>query len=265
MKKKILIGSIIAVALLTLVSFSSAVGKVSLEPVPDLDCAGDLYWVDVIPGATITDSFTVENIGDDGSLLNWEIQSYPDWGNWTFDPEYGIGLTPESGAITIEVEFVMPDIPENDLWDEIKIVNLENSSDYCIIDVFLKGESVPDIEVLEEDNVNPIALLFQLITKLRDNKEIQELVVDNGAEVDIQKEISNIVERDEELNSIFEQLSVEDCGCDDNSILGGSTSVLCWILVPFIFLGILLIPIGTLFIDLLGVIGDVLNCFWFPF
>ena len=74
MKKKILIGSIIAVALLTLVSFSSVVGKVSLEPVPDLDCEGSLDWIEVEPGDIVTGDFTVENIGEPDSLLNWEIE-----------------------------------------------------------------------------------------------------------------------------------------------------------------------------------------------
>ena len=109
----------------------------SLDPIPDLDCAGDLYWIDVIPGATVTGSFTVENIGAVGSELNWEIESYPDWGTWTFTPDSGTGLKPEDGAVTIDVEVVLPDEIEDDLWDEVKVVNLENSSDYCIIDVII--------------------------------------------------------------------------------------------------------------------------------
>jgi len=118
----------------------------------------------------------------------------------------------------------------------------------------------------EYDSYTPIQLVFQLISKLRNNKEIQQLVADD--EVDIQKEISNIVERDDELNNLIEEIKGLDCGCEeDSSELGGSFSFICWILFPFIFLGILLLPIpiiGRLFIDLLGVIGNALNCFWYP-
>ena len=67
----------------------------------------------------------------------------------------------------------------------------------------------------EYDSYTPIQLVFQLISKLRNNKEIQQLVVDD--EVDIQDEIASIIESDKELNSIVEQLSFEDCGCDDTS------------------------------------------------
>jgi len=44
------------------------VGVRYAEPVPILDCTGSLSWTDVIPGSTVTGDFTVENIGDPGSL-----------------------------------------------------------------------------------------------------------------------------------------------------------------------------------------------------
>jgi len=100
---------------------------------PDLECDGTLGWENVDPGSTVTGTFTVENIGDSGSLLDWEIESSPEWGNWTFDPEGGTDLTPEDGAITITVEVVAPDDGE-EFIGEVKIVNSENSGDFCIID-----------------------------------------------------------------------------------------------------------------------------------
>jgi hypothetical protein len=81
------------------------------DPIPDLDCEGDLDWVDVEAGATVTGSFTVENIGEAGSELNWEIDDNPDWGTWTFTPESGTGLLP-GAPVTINVEVVAPDEPE---------------------------------------------------------------------------------------------------------------------------------------------------------
>ena len=57
-----------------------------LDPIPDLDCEGELYFVDVEPGSTIFGIFSVENIGEPESLLDWEIESHPDWGTWTLNP-----------------------------------------------------------------------------------------------------------------------------------------------------------------------------------
>jgi len=105
--------------------------------IPDLDCSGSLSWTGVTPGAPVEDSFIVENIGDEGSLLNWEIESYPEWGTWTFTPSNGQDMTPEDGQLTVEVEVIAPDKKNSEFTGEVKIVNSENSSDYCTIDVSL--------------------------------------------------------------------------------------------------------------------------------
>ena len=103
---------------------------------PNLDCAGSLSWEDVEPGATVTGEFTVENIGDDGSLLDWEIESYPDWGTWSFDPDGGTGLL-QGETETVDVEVIAPDDPETNFTGEIVLVNSDNPDDTCIIDVAL--------------------------------------------------------------------------------------------------------------------------------
>ena len=86
-------------------------------------------------GEIVTGEITVENIGESESVLNWEISEYPDWGTWSFNPESGTGLTPEEGAITIEVEITAPEeSEEGEIFEgEIKLVNTETSSDYCIV------------------------------------------------------------------------------------------------------------------------------------
>ncbi len=104
--------------------------------VPDLECEGELSWPSVKAGEEVTGSFTVENIGDPGSLLDWEVSEWPDWGNWTFNPESGTGLE-EGDTVTIDVEVVAPDEPETEFTGEVKIVNSEDPSDYCIIPVSL--------------------------------------------------------------------------------------------------------------------------------
>ena len=103
---------------------------------PDLDCEGDLDWVNVTAGETVTGSFTVENIGAPDSELNWEIDTYPDWGTWTFTPDSGTGLLPGT-PVTINVEVVAPGDPESEFTGSVKIVNIDDAADYCTIDASL--------------------------------------------------------------------------------------------------------------------------------
>ena len=108
------------------------------EPaIPTLDCAGSLSWEDVEPGATVTGEFTVENIGEDGSLLDWEVKSYPVWGsNWTFDPNGGTGL-PKGAPVTVDVELDAPEDPETEFTGEIVLVNSDDPDNTCVIEVVL--------------------------------------------------------------------------------------------------------------------------------
>jgi hypothetical protein len=108
------------------------------EPVgPDLDCEGDLEWVDVEPGSTVTGEFTVSNIGAAGTGLNWEVESSPSWATFTYDPESGEGLTPEDSPVTVAVEVVAPEEQETEFEGEIKVVNSDDPDDFCVIPVSL--------------------------------------------------------------------------------------------------------------------------------
>jgi hypothetical protein len=107
-------------------------------PIPDLECTGSLGWTKVKPGSTVTGNFTVENNGEPPSLLDWEVTEWPSWGtSWSFTPTNGTDLTPEDGVITVQVEVVAPNDPNEEFTDSVKVVNLENSSDYEIIPVSL--------------------------------------------------------------------------------------------------------------------------------
>jgi len=108
-----------------------------VPPGPDLDGEGSLQWKRITPGSLRTGSFTVANIGDASSQLNWAVVSYPDWGNWSFIPVSGQNLTPEDGPMTVQVEVVAPSQPLTRFTGEIKLVNLQNSEDYDIIPVSL--------------------------------------------------------------------------------------------------------------------------------
>jgi C1A family cysteine protease len=104
---------------------------------PDLQCEGSLSWAKVKPGATVMGNFTVQNIGDPASKLDWAITEWPDWGNWTFTPLSGADLTPEDGAITVLVHVVAPS-EKNEFNGTIKVVNTHDPSDYETITVYMK-------------------------------------------------------------------------------------------------------------------------------
>ncbi len=108
------------------------------EPEPDLSCEGSLSWTKVKPGETVTDSFTIVNIGDADSNLDWEITDWPkDWGSWSFTPISGEDLKPEDGEFSINVSVTAPDEKKKDFSGTITISNTEDTSDTCTIQVTL--------------------------------------------------------------------------------------------------------------------------------
>ena len=123
------------------------------EPVDsDLDCSGDLDFPDVETGSTLTATITVENVGLPGSLLDWEIQSFPDWGEWTFDPESGEDLA-EGDTQTINVEIIAPEDQETEFDGEVVLVNSEDNGDTCTILVTLvtpQSQSLTFLELLAQ-------------------------------------------------------------------------------------------------------------------
>jgi len=104
-------------------------GEVGDDPV--LLCEGDLHFGNVSAGATLEGSFTVENVG--GGELDWEITKDPSWGTWTFDPESGDNLPP-GAPVTVQVTVVAPK-EKDDFAGTIKVENMENPENDCIIDV----------------------------------------------------------------------------------------------------------------------------------
>lgn len=130
-------------------------------PMPDLDCVGDLHFGNVKSGSTVTGDFLVINIGDPSSLLDWEVESYPDWGIWTFTPASGDDLA-SGGSTTVNVSIVAPkqvalvgswmEPRDEEFTGQVKVVNKENSSDFCIVDVSMMvpvHHEVPPFLVLE--------------------------------------------------------------------------------------------------------------------
>jgi len=123
---------------------------------PDLDCNGVLSWIDIKSGDVVTGSFTVENVGELASELDWEIESHPDWGTWVFTPLNGDDLTPEDEPITVEVSVIAPDKKNKEFSGGVKIVNKEAGGDCCYIQVSLATPR----------NKDTAPLLFQFLERL---------------------------------------------------------------------------------------------------
>ena len=104
---------------------------------PDLQCNGSLSWTNVTPKSKVTGSFTVENVGTPLSYLNWKIYLWPSWGTWTFSQSSGTNLKPEDGPVTIQVTVEAPNITNSQYSGKIKIINLDDEDDFCIINCVL--------------------------------------------------------------------------------------------------------------------------------
>jgi hypothetical protein len=104
---------------------------------PDLTCTGSLGWASVKPGDTVTGTFQVGNIGDTGSLLNWQVQSWPTWGTWTFTPASGTGLA-QGSYTAVSVSVVAPPDKKTNFTGNVTVVNTDNPSDSYVIPVYLE-------------------------------------------------------------------------------------------------------------------------------
>jgi len=103
----------------------------------DLECTGDFSWNERYTRSIILFNLSLSNIGEPGSLLDWEIIEYPDWGNWTFSHLQGLNVTPEAGPFIINIEILVPDEKNSNFIGNITIINKKNSSDFCRISVSL--------------------------------------------------------------------------------------------------------------------------------
>jgi hypothetical protein len=116
---------------------------------PQVRCDGSIHLSNITSGATISESFTVENVGTSGSLLNWAITSYPDWGTWTFTPSSGTSLTPEQEPVTINVSIVAPEKKNREYSGYLKVTNTDNPTDCYIVQITLATPYKPDLYFLD--------------------------------------------------------------------------------------------------------------------
>ena len=107
------------------------------ESIPDLECDGSLSWTGVKPGEIVTGDFTVRNNGEIDSVLQWKVESYPNWGEWSFSSNASVLLV-DDGWFTVDVEVVAPAETNSEFTGEIKLINVMDPSESCVIPISLK-------------------------------------------------------------------------------------------------------------------------------
>ena len=134
----------------------------------DLQSEGVLYWLDIIPGTTVEGSFTIENVGEPGSNIDWEIIIWPDWGEWSFDPFSGTNLTPDGGPLTINVSINVPDNKNKHFNGYVKVIDIDNNINSCLVHVSLttpRSRFIFSIfDIIFQKNPNAFPLIRYLIT-----------------------------------------------------------------------------------------------------
>ena len=107
------------------------------EKFPDLECEGELIITNAKPGGIVRGSFMVENVGDSYSMLDWDIASTPEWGDFLIDPDGGDNLKPEDGKIEVKVTITAPE-EKGKFTGEIRVENRNDpDNDYEIIEVLV--------------------------------------------------------------------------------------------------------------------------------
>ncbi len=104
-------------------------------------CDGNLAWSSVKPNSVVTDDFQISNCGEEGSLLNWQFDSAPDWGVWEVIPDSGTDLA-YGGSVTIQVTVTAPPDENSEFIGNVKMINTDDPSDYCEVDVVLNTPKV---------------------------------------------------------------------------------------------------------------------------
>ena len=65
------------------------------------------------------------------------MAEWPSWGTWSFDPAEGKELAPEDGPVAVRVTVTAPDEKREDFSGQVTVVDENNESNYCTIQVAL--------------------------------------------------------------------------------------------------------------------------------
>ena len=119
------------------------------DPQSDLYCEGSLSWNNIKPGSVINGSFIIENRGDNGTILNWEITDYPSWGTWNFSSGQKGRLTPEQENIIVNVTVMTPNEKNREYDDYLILTNADDPKDFERIPIILSTPKSNKITLID--------------------------------------------------------------------------------------------------------------------
>jgi hypothetical protein len=101
-----------------------------------LCCDGTLEWSNIKPGKIVTGTFEVWNCGCECSYLCWVVDSWPEWGRWTFNPSSGTLHSSEN--VTVQVTVDTTGLAQEETFTgKVIIKNCNNPDETCEIDIIL--------------------------------------------------------------------------------------------------------------------------------
>jgi hypothetical protein len=105
-------------------------------PIDDSDLVswGEFKWTDVKPGETVNGRFYIRNAGRVSDLY-WEITEWPKWGIWDFGTFFP--RMPPGGLWLVFLNMTAPNQGNKTFAGQIKVVNINNRSDFGIINASL--------------------------------------------------------------------------------------------------------------------------------
>ena len=134
--------------------------------------------------------------------------------------------------------------------------------------------------ILSEKKSDIKQLLFETISDIANNKEIQDIIQKyeckksllgfQHLQVNLQKEINDVIENNDAINKKLEQLSDLYCDCETGKAAIWKFPILCTLLLPLWWLFVYLAEVGGNIIYLITIpIFQVLNflaykfeCYW---
>jgi len=138
---------------------------------PDLNAYGDIDISDARAGSTVETTIYVENVGEDLSILSWEIKETPNWGDWTFSKNSGDYLKKEGGSEEITVKIKLPNEKDSGFTGELIVVNKDNPDDSVSLSV--------NVESLQKSSKTGFNLRYTLESLLNKERPIFEKILNH--------------------------------------------------------------------------------------
>jgi hypothetical protein len=120
-------------------------------------------------------------------------------------------------------------------------------------------------QVLTKDSLNRMYLVGVMLSKIISKSRMHSMIERfRGSNHEIQNEINAVIIKDSTLNREITQLLSFKCDCGNENTTSWNFPVLCFLLIPFLWLALVLYFAGgiTFLGEIVGAIGSALHCSW---